>query len=91
MATFIGSSIVGISLDDTQITLISGSNEAIKILSSGQNIDFGGYSLSNLGSFSEALDMNSHRILNVSEPVANQDAATKYYVDTSISALVNGA
>lgn len=29
-----------------------------------------------------ALDMNSHRILNVGEPVADADAVTKAYVDT---------
>ena len=91
MATFLGSNISGLSIDETQITLISGSNEAIKILSSGQNVDFGGYSLTNLGSFAADLDMNSHRLVNVSDPLANQDAATKAYVDTSISSLINGA
>jgi hypothetical protein len=35
--------------------------------------------------------MNSHRILNVTNPLGAQDAATKDYVDSSISNLVNGA
>ena len=31
------------------------------------------------------VDINSHKIINVVDPTANQDAATKHYVDDSIS------
>ena len=36
------------------------------------------------------LDMNSNRVVNVSDPSGNQDAATKTYVDTSITNLYTG-
>ena len=34
-----------------------------------------------LGVQSENLDMNTHKIVNVVDPTANQEAATKKYVD----------
>ena len=35
--------------------------------------------------------MNSNKLVNVSDPISNQDAATKHYVDTKISDLIGGA
>lgn len=37
------------------------------------------------------LDANSNKIVNVTDPTANQDAATKIYVDTKVADLVDGA
>jgi hypothetical protein len=34
------------------------------------------------GKFSGQLDMNSHKVVNVTDPTSAQDAATKNYVDT---------
>lgn len=37
------------------------------------------------------LDANNNKITNVTDPTSNQDAATKLYVDTKVSDLVDGA
>jgi len=68
MTTFLGSTTSGILIDESQLVLISGGNNAIKLLSNSQDIDFGAYSLTNLGVFKAALNMNSNRITNVSDP-----------------------
>lgn len=44
-------------------------------------------SLTSVGSQSQALNMNSHLINNVTDPSAAQDAATKNYVDMAVAAL----
>ena len=43
-----------------------------------------------LGAQSENLDMNTHKIVGVVDPTANQEAATKKYVDDSVSGEVSG-
>jgi hypothetical protein len=41
--------------------------------------------------FANAIDMQSHKIINVTTPTATADAATKGYVDTAISAISTSA
>ena len=41
--------------------------------------------------FGDKIDMDSNKIINVSNPTSDQDAATKKYVDDSVDDLVNGA
>jgi len=40
---------------------------------------------SNPINFGDIIDMNSNKIVNVTDPTANQDAATKVYVDTQVA------
>lgn len=40
-----------------------------------------------LGAQSENLDMNTHKIVGVVDPTANQEAATKKYVDDNIGGV----
>ncbi len=41
--------------------------------------------------FGDKIDMDSNKMINVGDPTADQDAATKKYVDDEIDGLVNGA
>lgn len=43
-----------------------------------------------LGAQSENLDMNTHKIVSVVDPTANQDAATKKYVDDNVMGVSYG-
>ena len=62
--------------------MISGGNNAMKLLSNSQDIDFGAYSLTNLGVFKAALNMNNNQITNVGAPTSDSDAVNRLYVTT---------
>ena len=91
MTTFLGSDNSGILIDETQLVLISNGNNSIKLLTASMNIDFGGYSLTNLGALQADLDLNSNKLVNVANPTQDYDGANKLYVDTKISDLIGGA
>jgi hypothetical protein len=54
----------------------------MKLLSNSQDIDFGAYSLTNLGVFKAALNMNNNQITNVGAPTSDSDAVNRLYVTT---------
>lgn len=73
------------------MSLINNSTNVLTFSDANTNANFGGYSLTNLGAMKADLSMGTFKITNVVDPVGAQDAATKNYVDTSISNLINGA
>ena len=55
-----------------------------------EDLDVNGYNIIDTSgnvNINDTLDMNSNKIVNVTDPTANQDAATKSYVDTAVSSL----
>jgi len=55
-----------------------------------EDLDLNGYNIvDNTGdvNINDQLDMNSNKIVNVTDPTADQDAATKKYVDDSVGTL----
>ena len=55
-----------------------------------EDLDVNGHNIidtSGSVNINDQLDMNSNKIVNVTDPTANQDAATKSYVDTAVSSL----
>jgi hypothetical protein len=87
----IGNSTVVTTITGTVDQVIASSPDGDVILSLPQSIAttsspvFGSLTLS---SQDNALNMNNHLINNVTDPIVAQDAATKTYVDTSISGSV---
>jgi hypothetical protein len=45
------------------------------------DLDMGGHGITNIGSMGSDLNMGTHKITNLGTPTANNDAATKQYVD----------
>jgi hypothetical protein len=46
-------------------------------------------SLTSVGSQAQDLNMNSHKVTNVTDPTSAQDAATKSYVDSAVTGLLD--
>ena len=68
MTTYLGSDVSGILIDESQLVLISNGNEVIKLLTATSDVDFGGYSLTNLGAFQANLNLNANKLVNVADP-----------------------
>lgn len=77
----------GVSLTDN-ILSPGTSNEVNIQLSSTSNPNDLGLTFTNINTASTT---NTIKLSNITDPVANQDAATKYYVDTAVSAAIGGA
>jgi hypothetical protein len=88
-------SVAGVNLTATEsgdisITTSSGNIElkgTVQLLSGKRITDSAGTKIE----FGDDIDMNSNKITELGTPSADSDAATKAYVDTSISALANSA
>ena len=63
----------------------------VLILCDGTDCEIHDPSVSDLKAPSAALDMNSQKITSLADPTANQDAATKAYVDTEVADVVSDA
>jgi hypothetical protein len=66
----------GITINDNNITTNS-SNANLVLITSGTGVV----------EVDSQIDMNSNKIVNLTDPTSNQEAATKAYVDTAVSSL----
>ena len=66
----------GITINDNNITTNS-SNANLVLITSGTGVV----------EVDSQIDMNSNKIVNLTDPTGNQEAATKAYVDTAVSSL----
>ena len=61
------------------------------ITATKKNVNFGDYvKKDGTVAMTGALDMGSHKVISVTDPTSDQDAATKKYVDTAISGVSGG-
>ncbi len=91
MTKIIQDQIDGLTATIAELNFSSGVTSAIQTQLNGKQGTATTSTLTSLGLQVQALDMNSHKINNVTDPSSAQDAATKNYVDNATAGLTSKA